>query len=107
MTRTKQRQLLRAVTPGSWIAIGKNGGGSLIATKQNKSKGICRIYVQDNYEPITFKPKVDYQAIANAELIAAAPGLLRKVIRQQNEIRKLKLELIEERNKRRNIFNKR
>jgi predicted RNA-binding protein Jag len=37
---------------------------------------IADIHVQANYEPRTFKAKQDFEAEANAKLIAAAPELL-------------------------------
>lgn len=39
-------------------------------------KSICTVHVQSNYEEITFKPKVDVEANANALLISKSPELL-------------------------------
>ena len=37
---------------------------------------IAEVHVQSNYEAVTFKPKKDVEAEANAKLIASAPDLL-------------------------------
>lgn len=47
---------------------------------------IATVHVQSNYEEITFKPKQDIEAEANAALIAKAPELLEMLIKLHTRI---------------------
>lgn len=58
-------------TKGSWELR-----GSRIFIKDT-FLSIAEVHVQSNYELVTFKPKQDLEAIANAKLIASAPDLLK------------------------------
>lgn len=47
---------------------------------------VALVSVQDNYEPVTFIPKYDVEAEANARLIVNSPKLFKTVVELQKKL---------------------
>lgn len=70
-------------TKGDWET---RGNTIFIKGTFNKLATVC---VQKNYEDVTFKPIEDIEAIANVNLMAASPRLLKSLIYAKSLIDKL------------------